>query len=74
MKNRNIPVFECVLAVLLLMTATSSAHAYIDPGAGTIILQGAIATIAGGMLAFKSYWRCLRDRLTGLKKKDPEAL
>jgi hypothetical protein len=74
MKKSKIPVFECVLAVLLLVTATSRAHAYIDPGAGTIILQGAIATVAGGMLAFRTYWRRVRDRLTGSKKKDPEAL
>jgi hypothetical protein len=73
MKQNKIPVFECVLAVLLLVAATSRAHAYIDPGAGTIILQGAIATIAGGMLAFRTYWRRVRDRLSGSKKKDPEA-
>jgi hypothetical protein len=73
MKKNRIPMFECVLAVLLLVSATSRAHAYIDPGAGTIILQGAIATVAGGMLAFRTYWRRVRDRLTGLKKKDSEA-
>ena len=72
MKKSRIPVFECVLAVLLLVTATSRAHAYIDPGAGTIILQGAIATVAGGMLAFRTYWRRVRDRLAGSKKKDSE--
>lgn len=66
-------MFECVLAVLLLVTATSQAKAYIDPGAGTMILQGLIATVAGGLLALKAYGRRLREWLISRRGKSPES-
>lgn len=72
MKATRIPVFSCVLAVLLLVAGTSGARAYIDPGAGMMALQGAIAAAAGGLLAFRTYWRRLRNRVAGSKRKKPE--
>jgi len=33
-----------------------SAYAYLDPGTGSIILQGAIAAIAAGLVVMKTYW------------------
>ena len=35
---------------------SSSAFAYIDPGAGSLILQAAIAGIVGGLFTIKLYW------------------
>ncbi|MGI9332090.1 MAG: hypothetical protein ACR2RL_02935 [Gammaproteobacteria bacterium] len=37
-------------------TLASPAHAYLDPGTGSIILQGLIAVIAGAAVAGKLYW------------------
>ncbi len=31
--------------------------AYIDPGTGSYLVQVLIATILGGLFAFKTYWR-----------------
>lgn len=42
------------LAVLLL--ASAPAHAYLDPGTGSMILQGLIAGIAAGLMVLKLYW------------------
>lgn len=52
-----------LLACLLLMPA--KAEAYLDPGAGSAILQGLIAAIAGLLVVGKLYWR----QLIGFFKK-----
>ena len=49
--------------VILLFTigATPSAFAYLDPGTGSMIIQGAIAAIAMVGLTVKTYWYRLKD-------------
>lgn len=44
--------------LLILITALHSpaAFAYLDPGTGSLILQGLIAAIAGSILTIKLYW------------------
>ena len=42
--------------------------AYIDPGAGSLVLQAIVATLAGVALAAKSWWRKLFARL-GLRSR-----
>lgn len=44
------------ISVVALVVLTGPAHAYLDPGTGSIILQSLIAGIAGALLFFKSYW------------------
>ncbi|WP_454646508.1 hypothetical protein [Bradyrhizobium liaoningense] len=34
----------------------TSAYAYLDPGTGSVLLQGVIAAVAGGLLAIRAYW------------------
>jgi hypothetical protein len=43
--------------------------AYIDPGAGSFVLQAIVATLAGVALALRGYWKKLRGRL-GLRGSD----
>ena len=52
-----------------LFVIVSSAHAYLDPGTGSIILQGLIAALAAGAVFIKMYWYKLLN-LFGIKKKD----
>jgi len=54
--------FTAILAVLLL---TSDAHAYVDPGTGSYILQILIAGMLGAAFAVKLYWRKIKSFLTG---------
>ncbi len=35
---------------------TEDAYAYLDPGTGSILLQGLIAGIAAGLVVIKLYW------------------
>ena len=47
---------------------TSSAHAYLDPGTGSILLQGLIAAVATGLATGRFWWH----RVKGIFVKPPE--
>ncbi len=40
----------------LAVAEPTDAYAYLDPGAGSFLMQGIIAGIAGGVLAIRGYW------------------
>lgn len=50
-----------VLVIVMSLTFAVPAYAYLDPGSGSIILQGIIAAIAGGLAAAKLYWSKLKN-------------
>lgn len=52
----------CLVGVWLL-GFPAPAHAYIDPGTGSIILQSIIGGIAAGALVIKLYWAKLKARI-----------
>jgi hypothetical protein len=61
-----------LLAAGYSVALTDSAYAYLDPGTGTILLQGLIAAAATGMFFMRSTIRSLYDHITGKKKPEPE--
>ena len=56
-----------LIATAYLVAMTSSAHAYIDPGTGAIIVQGIIAAMATGLYFIRSKFRALLKLITGRK-------
>jgi hypothetical protein len=64
--------YLCVLALLLVGVSTSSAHAYLDPGTGSMILQLLLGGVAGLLLAGKLYWQKLVSML-GFKRETVKA-
>lgn len=48
------------------------AQAYVDPGSGSLAVQGIIAAILGVGLTLRLYWRRIRDRLRGRPQRDDE--
>jgi hypothetical protein len=44
------------ISAVLALTFSTSALAYLDPGTGSMILQGLIAGIAISWFAIKTYW------------------
>jgi hypothetical protein len=46
------------LAVVLL--STGNAHAYLDPGLGSMLLQGLVAGVAAGSVVLSRYWRRIK--------------
>ena len=49
-----------LLVLLVLITCSQHAAAYLDPGTGSMILQGIIAGIAVVGFTIKSYWYKIR--------------
>lgn len=54
-----------MLAVLLLFSM--SAHAYLDPGAGSALIQGILGAVAAIGVALKLYWHRIL-KFFGLRK------
>ena len=49
------------------------AFAYLDPGTGSILLQGLIAGLAGGLMAIRLYWRKLKEVFDGRTRDASES-
>jgi hypothetical protein len=52
---------KLVLTVIIFFMFNTNAFAYIDPGIGSIILQGLIGAIAAFSIAVKIYWQKIKD-------------
>ena len=53
----------CNVSVLVLglwLASTANAHAYIDPGTGSMLLQAAIGAIASTFYLIRVYWSKLK--------------
>jgi len=55
-------------ATILSLFFSANAHAYLDPATGSIILQGIIAGVAGGLLTLKIFW----GKITGFFSKNKD--
>jgi hypothetical protein len=68
MKNFLTPKSSLSLLVLTLLAMglwPASAHAYIDPGTGSFVIQGIIAAVVGAGFAIKVFWHRIVSALTG---------
>lgn len=63
-------VFPLVLAALFVGLSAGNAHAYLDAGTGSMILQLLLGGIAGLAIAGKLYWYKFKAML-GLAPKQP---
>ncbi len=45
----------------IFISLTSQAHAYLDPGTGSMMLQIVIASLIGGLFALKGYWSRIKS-------------
>ncbi|MDX2473496.1 MAG: hypothetical protein QNL91_07265 [Candidatus Krumholzibacteria bacterium] len=54
-----------VLTLLVMGLWPASAHAYIDPGTGSFVIQGIIAAVVGAGFAIKVFWHRIVSALTG---------
>ncbi len=59
------------LSALLLLVVPIAAHAYIDPGTGSTIIQVIIAAIAAAGYFIKVFWRQIKAFVLGLFGKKP---
>ena len=47
-------------AFLVVLMTMNEAHAYLDPGTGSMLLQGLLGGIAAGYLVLKLWWHKLK--------------
>lgn len=50
-----------LLIAVLFFIVPKNAHAYLDPGAGSYILQMIAATLFVGLFAVKNFWKQIKD-------------
>lgn len=56
-------------AFFLFFAFIEPAYAYLDPGTGSIILQGLVAAVAGIVVSGKLYWNKIKSAFSFKKKK-----
>ena len=61
--------FKFILSFFFILMSNTNAYAYLDPGLGSILLQGIIAGVAAVSLTIKIYWRKIKDFFKKKKKK-----
>jgi hypothetical protein len=49
----------------LFVFVSEQAHAYLDPGSASLIFQGLIASIIGGLVVIRVYWGKLTAFFSG---------
>jgi hypothetical protein len=59
-----------LLIFFLLPLSASSAHAYLDPGAGSVVLQIILGGVAGIAIVLKLFWRKIKSFFKVRKQKD----
>ena len=68
MKHSRSLINSVVLVGLLFFILTRDAHAYLDPGSGSYILQLILAGLLGAAVAVRIYWK----RIKGFFSKGQE--
>ena len=61
-----------VLIFLIILLHTNIAYAYLDPGTGSLLLQGLIAALAAAGAAISIYWNKLKSLFSKKKKNDKD--
>jgi hypothetical protein len=60
--------FILALATALFFTTAGNAHAYLDPGTGSMILQAIAAIGIGVFLGITAFWRNIKIFFTNILK------
>ncbi len=69
MKFRNIALFALVFLSVLRIDAP--AHAYLDPGTGSMLLQLLLGGVAGALVVGKLYWSRVKEFFGGQTPSEP---
>jgi hypothetical protein len=63
---------SAVLSTLYFLLSTGSAYAYLDPGTGSMLLQGLVAGVAAGATAITVFYDRIRNKIQRLFGKTNE--
>ncbi|MXW02049.1 MAG: hypothetical protein F4060_06205 [Holophagales bacterium] len=62
-----------LVALIVALIVPRTAHAYLDPASGSMILQAVIGGVAAAALAFKYYWRRIQTFFGYGSTDEPES-
>lgn len=65
--NKTILEISVTFLGAFLLLSSNPAYAYLDPGTGSVLLQGFIGAIAGAFVIIRVYWHKIL-RFLGLRK------
>lgn len=57
-----------ILFTVFAVLASAPAYAYLDPGTGSILVQGLLAALAAGSAAVAAFWSQIKRFLSGRRK------
>lgn len=60
------------LIAIALCLSPIDAHAYLDPGTGSLIAQAVIGAVAGAFMFMKLYWGKIKSFFSKNKSEDSE--
>jgi hypothetical protein len=60
----NLSATSLTVGVALVIALTTPAYAYLDPGTGSMLLQGLIAVVAGGATLVTMYYQRVKDLIS----------
>jgi hypothetical protein len=64
---------KIIAVAILLVLVSSPAYAYLDPGTGSMLIQGALAALAVASAAVAAFWTRLRQIFSGRRRPaEPE--
>ena len=71
MKQPRMVLIACLLAGSVILALPGDAHAYLDPGTGSYVLQLILAGLLGAAFTVKIFWRRIRSFILShvLKRK-----
>ena len=62
-------LFKAFFLLLLFFLTAKSAHAYLDPGSGSFIIQIVIGAFLGGLVTAKIYYRKIKSTVLKILRK-----
>lgn len=63
-----------IVTSIFCASIVPAAHAYLDPGTGSFILQTLIAALFGALFVLKSYWVRIKSWFSGRSNTDSDAI
>jgi hypothetical protein len=64
---------KLIAVTIVLVLLSSPAYAYLDPGTGSMLVQGALAALAVASAAVAAFWTRIRQIFSGRRRPaDPE--
>mgnify|MGYP001815097070 CR=1 FL=1 len=65
--------FRASILLCGLLLASQSAWAYLDPGTGSMIIQGIVAGVTGVAVVARLYWAKVKSFFAGEPPYEPDA-